>query len=533
MFGYILRKVMFGLSKSQISNNGSPNEQKAPVLLSKTLSENLNDIKNKVSGSSDVIVREFNFGQNQNAALIFVDGLSDIKIVNKDIVEPLMDKTACLNLQNRLGNIKISDIAKNLLTVGDVKETQNQDDIVQGFLTGNAALLIDGFDSSLIISCKGWDKRSISEPSSESVIRGPRESFTENIITDTAMIRRKIKSPDLAIETSTLGERTKTLIALVYIKGIANLELIQNIKDRIESIHIDSILESGYIEQYIEDSPFSLFSTIGNTEKPDVVAAKILEGRVAIVVDGTPCVLTAPLLFIENFQTAEDYYSRPYFMSMLRIVRYLAFFASVLVPAIYVGITTYDQELIPTNLLFTMTAARENVPFPAIEESIIMLTVFEILREAGVRLPQPIGQAMSIVGALVMGQAAVSAGIVSAPMVIVVALTAVAIFAVPNLADPAAILRIVFLVLSATMGGFGIIIGILGTLVHLSSLKSFGFPYLSPIAPFQVEDTKDVMFRSFLWLMISRPKSMALQDMKRKNNAVPPSNTSNYNSESN
>lgn len=533
MFSFIIRKVMAGLARSQVRSGSVQDEEKVQINISKTLSENINSIKNIMSGSSDLITREFAFGGNQPAVLFYVDGLIDSKIINVSIIEPLMDQLKVQNLKSRLGNISVADIARNIISVDEVKESKDQSKAVEGVLTGNAVVLIDGFDSCLIISSKGWDKRTISAPSSESVVRGPRESFTENLLTNTSMIRRKIKSPDLAMETMALGSQTQTLIALAYIKGIANTELIQDIKERLNTIHTDSILESGYIEQFIEDAPFSLFATVGNTERPDVVAAKLLEGRIAIVVDGTPVVLTAPLLFIENFQTSEDYYSRPYFMSMLRIVRYLAFFASVLVPGVFVAITTYNQELIPTDLLFTMSAARESIPFPAFEECFIMLTAFEILREAGVRLPQTVGQAMSIVGALVLGQAAVSAGIVSTPMVIVVAITAVSIFAIPSLADAAAILRIIFLILGGTMGGFGIIIGLLGTLVHLSSLKSFGFPYLSPIAPFQAEDTKDIAFRSFLWLMISRPMGMAHRNMKRKDYMVPPAKESDYNSEAN
>lgn len=532
MIGFISKKILFGLSKSQIPDVESQGQEVVSPCISTSLTDNIDHIKAVTGNSSDIKIRMFSIGQNSSisAALIFVDGLIDPKIMNCNIIEPMMEQSNIVSPQN-FKDISINEIATKALTAGDVKEAKQLDKIIEGFLSGNAVVLIDGFDSCLIVNCKGWDKRNVDVPSSESVIRGPRESFTENIITNTAMIRRKIKSPDLTIEATQIGIKTKTCICLVYIKDLANKELIQTVKDRLSQIHTDSILDSGYIEQYIEDSSFSVFSTIGNTEKPDVAAAKLLEGRVAIVVDGTPNVLTAPMLFIESFQTAEDYYWRPYFASMLRIVRYLAYFSTVLVPAIYVGVTTYNQELLPTNLLFTMRAARATTPFPAVVEALVMLVAFEILREAGVRLPQPVGQAMSIVGALVMGEAAVSAGIVSAPMVIVVAITAVATFAVPHQSDSAAILRLIFLILAGTMGGYGIMIGVLGTLVHLASLKSFSFPFLSPIAPFEEEDVKDTFFRFPLWLNLSRPKGMAKGNIKRSDFMIPPAHPSDHNSE--
>jgi spore germination protein KA len=379
---------------------------------------------------------------------------------------------------------------------------------------------VEGIDKALVINAKGWEKRGVDEPSSEAVIRGPRESFIESLRTNTSLIRRKIKNPDLTFEIMTIGKRTKTNVSLAYIKGIAAPELIETVRNRMSAINTDSILESGYIEQYIEDAPSSIFATLGYTEKPDVAAAKLLEGRVAILVDGTPFVLTAPALFIESFQTAEDYYFRPYFATLLRIIRMIAFFLTVLAPALYVAITTYHQELIPTDLLFTMANAREGIPFPAFVESLVMIITFEILREAGIRLPRPVGQALSIVGALVIGQSAVSAGIIGAPMVIVVSIQAVSGFVIPNLAESAAVLRLIYLLLSAAFGGYGITIGALGTLVHMASLESFGYPYLSPIAPFDTEDLKDTAIRVPLWLMISRPKGMSV-NRQRKEDTLP------------
>ena len=526
VFRFLFNKMAFWFAKRQIPDgeNQHSGGEYAQSNLSEILNDNIKGIREMMGNSSDIVLREFSFGRHQRikAALIYIDGLSDIKIINKSIIEPLMYKADFSDTKTGFRKDIVNHIKTDMLSISEVETAGRLCDISDGLLGGYVALMIDGADRALLLSCKGWEKRSISEPSGESVIRGPRESFIESLHTNISMIRRKIKNAALTIETLKMGRKTRTNVCLVYIRGLADPELIQTIRERMSAINTDSILESGYIEQYIEDSPSSIFATIRNSEKPDVVAANLLEGRVAIVVDGTPFVLTAPYLFIEAFQTAEDYYFRPYFMSMLRIIRYIAYAITVTAPAIYVAITTFHQELIPTDLLFTMASAREGVPFPAFAEALVMLLSFEILREAGVRLPRPVGQAMSIVGALVIGEASVSAGLIGAPMVIVIAITAVSIFVVPAQADSAAVLRLIFLILAAVLGGFGITIGLLGTLVHLASLESFGVPYLSPIVPFNVADSKDSLIRAPLWMMLARPRGMSRYDRKRKDYSVPP-----------
>jgi spore germination protein KA len=527
VFKRTIKKIRFAQFKKNIQPKKSEKNNETPENISKYLYENIKTIKAALGYSTDLIIREFSFGKNQDteAALIFVDGLSNIAVINDNIIDPLIYKSSFLDYNKTLDKSNIDDIKKTMLSANQITDVSTLDEAISGFLAGDALLMIDGANKALIINSKGWEKRGISEPATESVIRGPREGFTENLRTNTSLIRRILKTPALTMETLILGKKTKTTICISYIRDVANDELIKDIKNRLKVIDTDAILESGYIEQYIEDAPFSIFPTIAYTEKPDVVAAKLLEGRVAILVDGTPFVLTAPMLFVESFQTAEDYYARPFFMTMLRFVRFTAFFVSVLAPAFYVAITTFHQELIPTDLLFTMVAAREGTPFPTVFEAAIMIAAFEILREAGVRLPRPVGQAISIVGALVMGDAAVSAGLIGAPMVIVIAITAVSIFAVPSQAESGAILRIIMLILAGTMGEFGITIGLLVLLVHLSSLKSFGFSYLSPISPFLSKDNKDTFMRMPLWVMHKRPTGMAKNDQTRQDNFRPTSIT--------
>jgi spore germination protein KA len=522
MFSYLLRKAGYWFARKQMSDSepeGNEKDDKIPEKLEDVIAA----IKRETYNSSDVVIREFSLATppGGDVALVFVDGLINNKIINDDIIKPLM---LVHKAEEELAGGFFDYVTRSLLTINEVKEVTSLDEAVEGFLSGDVVLFADGIGKAVIMNSKGWEKRSITEPATEAVIRGPRESFIENLRTNTALIRRKIKNPALTFEKMVIGRRTRTNVAIVYINGVAKKELVEAVKKRLRGINTDSILESGYIEQYIEDSPGSIFATVGYTEKPDVVAAKILEGRVAIVVDGTPMVLTAPYLFIESFQGAEDYYFRPYYVAITRMIRVIGYAVTVLAPALYVAVTTFHQELIPTDLLITAARAREGIPFPAFVESLIMIVTFEILREAGIRLPRPVGQALSIVGALVIGESAVAAGIIGAPMVIVVAITAVAGFLVPNQNDSAVIIRFYLLILSATLGGFGITMGLLSLLVHMSALESFGYPYLSPTVPFDFEDQKDTVIRAPLWMMLSRPKGMA-DDRQRRKYTIPPTGT--------
>ncbi|MCB8814968.1 spore germination protein [Desulfosporosinus shakirovi] len=529
MLHYLIKKSKFLmlLSQNALERNKqepSQDDQNTPANLSQSLKTNLDLIKGVIGNNYDVVIREFSFDRQRqvSASLIYLSGMTDPTIINESILKPLMfESRLSSDSAPKLDDIEM--IRTTMLSVGEVSKSANIDEIVDSCLSGSTILLVNNCHEALMIMTADWKSRSVDEPKTESVVRGPREGFTENLLTNTTLLRRKIKNSDLTIESIKIGQRTKTSVNIAYIKGLANPLLIEEIKRRLNDIKTDSILESGYIEQFIEDAPFSIFSTVANTEKPDSAAAKILEGRAAILTDGSPFTLTIPMLLIESFQCSDDYYSRPYFVSFIRMIRYLAYAISILAPATYVALTTFHQELIPTALLFSMAAAQEGVPFPALVEAMGMGVVFEILREAGVRLPRPVGQAVSIVGALVIGQSAVTAGLIGAPMVIVVALTAVASFVVPAQTDSGGILRIFFVVLAGFLGGFGIMIGLIGLLIHLASLRSFGTPYLSPLAPLSVSDLKDSFIRAPLWAMITRPRTIGWHDLKRQEFRLKPS----------
>ncbi|MBO8169581.1 MAG: spore germination protein [Thermoanaerobacteraceae bacterium] len=529
MFGFISQKLRFlhVLLNRERNKQDNHSPELTQATISRNLDQNLKLFKDILGTSNDIIIREFSFGRDRkiNAALIFVDGLIEKTTVNQSIIKPLMYDSHLFSLDETNVSSNIDYICRAMLSVGEVQKTGSVEKIIDGCLYGDSVLLVNGAREALVISTKGWESRGITEPKTEAVVRGPREGFTETLRSNTSLLRRKIRNPDFTLEVIKVGKRTRTDVCIAYLKGVVNPRLVEEVKRRLKRIDTDAILESGYIEQFIEDAPFSPFSTIANSEKPDVVAAKILEGRVAILVDGTPMVLTVPMVFIESFQTAEDYYSRPYYATLIRLLRFLAFFITILAPAVYVALTTFHQELIPTNLLITMAAAKEGTPFPAAAEALGMGVIYEILREAGIRLPRPVGSAISIVGALVIGEAAVSAGLIGAPMVIVVAITSISSFVVPSQSDLTAILRVVMTIFAGFMGAFGIIILLLWVLIHLSALRSFGTPYLSPLAPLSFSDLKDVFVRSPWWVMLTRPRTIGWHDPQRqefKLNPEPP-----------
>jgi spore germination protein KA len=487
--------------------------------LSSSIQANMDKIHMIFKGSNDVVIREFRIGtcKKIKGFIVYIDGLVDKRTVNESIMKPLMLAIALTQQKDGLlPKNTLTFIKEQVLSIVEVTESGTLEDVVSAVLSGDAAVFLDSSPVALLANARGWEARGIEEPKTEAVVRGSREGFTETLRTSTAQLRRKIKNQNLKIETMKIGRQTKTDVCIAYIRGIANDKIVEEVKRRLKRIDTDSILESGYLEQFIEDSPLSFFPTVGNSEKPDVLAAKILEGRIGIITDGTPFVLTVPYLFIEGFQVSEDYYSRPYYATLIRWVRFTAFFLSVFLPALYVALTTFHQEMIPSILLVTMAAAKEGTPFPAFVEALGMGIVFEILKEAGVRLPRPVGQAVSIVGALVIGEAAVTAGLIGAPMVIVVALTAIASFAIPSLVDVGAVMRLFLLIAAAGLGLFGVTMATLGILTHMVSLRSFGIPYLSPLAPTTAADLKDVLIRAPLWAMVTRPRVIGWQNPVRQ-----------------
>lgn len=480
-------------------------ERKLP--LKPSLEENLKMIETVVGPSPDVVVRRLKVGQAQvDAALLHLEGLTDSELV-ENLVRMLGLGTLQTPVELTSKKHMFDEFKDRLLQSSRVKEASNIDDVWNGLAGGNSAIIFDGTPKALICATQGFETRTIDEPPAETVIRGPREGFVESIRTNISLIRRRVKSPNLWIEKFTLGHLTRTDVAMVYIKGLATEELVQEVRQRVSRIETDGILESGQIEEFIEDSPFAVFPLVFRTERVDRVASQILEGKVAIITDNTPFVLVVPMTFPVLLQAPDDYYEKVPIGAFLRFLRFVAFGASVILPATYVAIITFHQELLPTELLLRISAAKEGVPFPVLFEVFMMELLFELLREAGIRLPRAIGPAVTIVGALVLGDAAIRAGLVSPPVVIIVALTAIASFTVPTFSFgiAARLMRFVFILLGGMFGLFGVQFGLLILVVFLSSLRSFGQPFLSPMAPMIIRDWKDVYVRMWHWGMRTRP----------------------------
>lgn len=496
-------------------------------MLKSAVQDNIAAMKQLLGDSDDLVVRELQSragGVRKGMALLFIDGITEEKALQQFIIEPLLQAgTDTAASGNEEGTESFLDyLSHSVLTAGKVDQVNQQEPAADALINGNVLLFVEGIAAALQMSMISWEQRAVNEPANQSVIRGPKEAFTENIRVNTALIRRIIKNPNVILKNQQIGKVTKTNVSIMYVKGIVDETALQEVHTRLSQINTDAILESGYIEEFIQDSTATLYPTVQNTERPDVVAAGLLEGRIAILIDGTPHALLVPALFVQFLQSAEDYYQRADISSLLRILRYFGLFIAALVPALYIAITTFQQEMLPTQLLISLAAQREGVPFPAFIEALIMEATYEILREAGIRMPRAVGQAVSIVGTLVIGQAAVEAGIISASMIIVVSITAISSYVIPefDMSIAVRITRFIFMGLAAVFGMYGIFIGMLALLLHLCSLRSFGVPYMAPVGPFTVQDQKDVLVRVPHTVMYRRPSMFSKLNPIRQRKAA-------------
>jgi len=491
--------------------------------LSESFSENEQLFKAIFENCSDVVFRSLKLGVYKNAYAIYIEGLIDTPSLEESILKPIIDGQA------RSETYRI-DYMKDLLhnhtiPVRQISVVSTMKEIVEGIFNGNVAILVEGDQRVLLANAFSYEKRSISEPGTEPVVRGPREGFTESLCTNKSMIRRRLRTPKLKMEIIQLGKLSNTQVCIAYVEGIVKPETLEEVRNRVARIDTDAILDSGYIEEFIEDTPHSPFPSVQNTERPDVVISSLLEGRVGILVDGTPFVLIVPMTIWSAIQAAEDYYEHFIYTSAIRLLRFILLCISFLLPSLYVATTTYHPQLIPERLLLTIAAARESVPFPTLIEVFLMEVMFEALREAGIRLPRPVGTAVSMVGGLVIGESAVHAGIVSAPTVIVVAFTGIASFSLPryNLGLAFRILRFPLLFLSGVMGIFGVGAGVIALYIHLTNLTSFGVPYLAPVTPTLSGNLKDVFIRVPRWMMNERPRFLVGRNKTRTPKGQKPS----------
>lgn len=435
-----------------------------------------------------------------DCALVYLDGMVDSMQLNEGITEPLIT----VETANECSGIA-EYIEKQILFARDVKRKSKVNEILQGIMYGEVLILIDESTEALMVDAKGFKTRGINEPQDERVLQGPREGFEEAALLNLAMIRRKLQTPDLCTEMMRVGRRSDTMVYVCYLGSLADESKVEEIKRRIKKIDIDGILDSNYIAENIRDHRFSFFKTCGSTERPDVVAAKLLEGRIALIVDGTPVAVTFPFLFSENFQSDEDYYLNFLVASVGRFLRYIAFFLAISIPAIFIAISSFHRELLPTGLAISVASLRGGVPFAPLTECLIMIFVFESLKETGVRMPQSLGHALSIVGGLVVGQAAVDARIISTPMLIVIALSGISGLMIPRLKGAVFYLRLILVFLSALFGLLGYLAGVAVVIMHILSLNSLGVDYTVSLRKADLQSLKDTLWRAPWGNMIKRP----------------------------
>lgn len=487
------------------------NKPKTPI--SEQLSDNVRYLETMFAKSSDIIFKHWKYGPElkYNACSVYYGSLVQEDTVNymklslQDLVTheigPGMDVTP-QDIRTFFEQDGVSEKKADL--INDLYQAMEE------VSDGRLIILFDQWDKALKFKAQSVESRQVAEPINESVVQGPRESTVENLQKNIGLLRLRLKTPKFKIETIIGGGDTKSTVAYGYIEDKVDDDLLNEFKKRIEQIKDFEIMETSYIEQIIEDSTFSPFPQHRYTERTDMAVAAMMDGKIAVMVQGTGGILLCPGLFTEFFQSSEDYYQRTAISTLIRWLRILAFIIALTLPSIYIALSTFHPELIPTVLLLAVLNAREGIPFPAFFEALIMEFFFELMREAGVRLPRSVGSAVSIVGALVIGDAAISAGIASPIMVIVVALTGIASFSIPqyNMAISLRILRFLLMICSAILGGFGMMICLLFILLHLCQLRSLGHPYLSPLAPFRLDGIRDVVARMPLKTLLRYPRNL-------------------------
>ncbi len=476
-------------------------ESVSDVELTPDVHVNISLIRDELGKCDDLVFRRFQNKEGMDCVIVFLDGMVDRNIISQFIIQ--YTTTTSTTYEGPATN--------------ELDATDRLRQVIRNILSGTAVLMVDGNREAYLNNTRGWDRRGVEEPQTESVVRGPRDGFCETLCVNSALIRFRLKDPNLRVRHLVIGQRTQTDIYVMYIDGLAHMPMVDEVISRIEEINVDAILESGYVEQMIQDRRWSPFPQIQNTERPDKVVANLLEGKVGILVDGTPFGLIAPAVFSQFYQSPEDYYERFYIATLIRFIRVISISIALLLPSLYIAFSSFHPEMIPSRLVIAMAAGRSTVPFPSLVEALFMELAIEILREASVRLPGPIGPTIGIVGALVVGEAAVSAGLVSPVMVIIVAVTTIGSFASPSYSAAIAIrmLRFPVMLLAGMFGLYGIMLFLIIIMVHLSSLKSFGVPYMSPLSPLNMLGMRDLFIRAPHHLMKTRPNMFHVHDKVR------------------
>lgn len=472
-----------------------------------TLEKNIKSVKDVLT-SQDIIVFEFNSQEGKKFAAVYADGLADKQLLGELVVKPL--KTARENCS--------LEEAKGILASPEVKDGKKIKDAINEISDGNVVLFVDGEKDFLIIGLKNPPGRSVAEPPTQVTIKGPREGFIEDIKVNLGLVRKRLKSENLKVKMLKSGKRSETAVALIYLDGVCPKGLPERIEKQLAANEIDIVPDSSYISQFISKKPRSVFKRNGTAEKPDIFCAKLCEGRVGLIVDGSPIAVTVPYMIVEDIQAGEDYYAMSYRSTIIRIMRVAALFIGLLLPALYVAAQLFKTQIIPFQLLLKISSSVSGLPLSPSVEMFLTLLVLEILNEASIRMPKYVGLALSVVGALVLGDTAVKAGVISTPAIIIIAFSAICLYTTPDLVETTTTLRWIFLIIAGSIGTFGIPLFVAYLICYLVTEQSYGVPLLAPFAPLVKNDLYDSMVKANMYSLEARPQAFGLKNKVRLKN---------------
>lgn len=477
------------------------------------LKSKVEKIKKSFKNNEGLKVRNF-YAFDKEFALLYLQSFADFDVISKDILKPILEsnlnydefknKTIITNEESTKDDF-VNFLAKRVLSSSEIEITNKQEDYIEKLTRGEKVLLISGCENAIIVNTKKLEKRAIIEPPNNNVVRGPREGFIEDINSNINLIRKRLVTNDLKIENLEIGKFTKTKVAILYLTKVADRKIVKKIKQRLQNIDIDGIIDSYYLVDFLEEYPTSIFKQVGFAEKPDIVTAKMLEGRVAIIVDGSPIVLTLPFILLEDLQSGGDYYEENNNVTFVRIIRFFGLFIAITMPGIYIALQLYHYKALPLKFLVTIINSSQNIPMPPAIEVLFVFFMFEILYEASVRTPKSLGSSFNIIGALILGDTAVKSNLASAPTIMIVALSSIAIYLIPEGTTVMRLLRLGLTLMATMIGIVGVCVGILFIVAYLCDFDSYGADYMTPIAPYHGSDFKDAFYKGNITTYKYRP----------------------------
>lgn len=466
----------------------------------KSITKNENYIKDQLNDNQDIVFRKLKF-KNNKFLIVYIQNMVDTTLLSETVIEPLIESDKSIKINTKYA-------CESLLTIGSASVLNNMAECLKSVLEGDAVLFVNDEDNAIKLNISNIEKRTITEPPTSAVVYGPREGFVENIKINTSLIRKRLPTTSLKMEELIVGNYTKTKVRVLYLKDIANDDVVERVVTKIKGINIDGVVDSHYLVSFLEEKKDSIFKQVGKTEKPDIITAKLLEGRVAILVDGSPIVLTLPFILLEDIQNSDDYYQKSFKIAFIRLVRIFGILFSIILPGLYVAIQTQHYRIVPVKFLTTLMDSIQGLPFTPFLEILFVILLFEILYESGLRMPKYLGVALGVVGALILGDTAVKAGLISPPAVMLVALSGISFYTIPDASAQLSFLRLVFTVAGGVFGIMGIMLMFMFLVSYLNDINSYGSPYLAPYAPRIKQDLYDAIIKKETAALNTRPLSI-------------------------